>query len=217
MFATVAGVSADARRRHRFAQFAKAPRRPRKAPADVERLCALDKEGAAQRWLCTTELASTARKAYLEGPRSPARTDFALARRQPDLRRPDAPRRQVWIDRLDCRNRLPHTANCRARAIRRRRKPHPPPPATARASTASGAPSTNAPPKQHPGQSEPPPSGAQLNKEGLVPPSRVARPSPATRHAVRWPHSFCCGTAEAPLPCAHSPVTNPNHASTSHP
>jgi nucleotidyltransferase substrate binding protein (TIGR01987 family) len=99
----------DIRWKQRFEHFEKALLLLREALADVESLSALEKEGTVQRFEFTVELAWKTLKDFLEHsgivlepvtPKNVVKQAFA-ARIIPDG--------QLWIDMLDCRNRLSHT------------------------------------------------------------------------------------------------------------
>lgn len=102
-------MSTDVRWRQRFEHFENALRLLREALADAERLSALEKEDAVQRFEFTTELAWKTLKDYLEHqgvlvePFTPKNVveQASAARILPDG--------QLWIDMLNCRHRLAHT------------------------------------------------------------------------------------------------------------
>lgn len=101
----------DIRWKQRFENFEKALLLLREALADVATLSALEKEGTVQRFAFTVELAWKTLKDYLEHsgivlepvtPKHVVKQAFA-AKIVSDG--------QLWIDMLDCRNRLSHTCD----------------------------------------------------------------------------------------------------------
>ena len=99
----------DVRWKQRFENFEKALLLLREALADIGILSALEKEGTVQRFEFTVELAWKTLKDYLEHsgivlepvtPKNVVKQAFA-ARIITDG--------QLWIDMLDCRNRVSHT------------------------------------------------------------------------------------------------------------
>lgn len=102
-------VNPDIRWKQRFENYEKALRLLREALADVSTLSNLEKEGTVQRFEFTVELAWKTLKDYLESsgvvldqntPKSIVKEAFA-AKIISDG--------QLWIDILDCRNRMSHT------------------------------------------------------------------------------------------------------------
>jgi nucleotidyltransferase substrate binding protein (TIGR01987 family) len=102
-------VNLDVRWKQRFENYQKALRLLHEALADVERLSELEKEGAVQRFEFTVELAWKTLKDYLESsgavldpvtPKSAVKQAFAAGIISDG---------QLWVDMLDCRNRLSHT------------------------------------------------------------------------------------------------------------
>jgi nucleotidyltransferase substrate binding protein (TIGR01987 family) len=108
-FVTLQNMNPDIRWKQRFENYEKALRLLREALADVESLSELEKEGTVQRFEFTVELAWKTLKDYLEfsgvvldqnTPKSIIKQAFA-AKIISDG--------QLWIDILDCRNRMSHT------------------------------------------------------------------------------------------------------------
>lgn len=102
-------VNPDIRWKQRFENYEKALRLLREPLADIESLSELEKEGTVQRFEFTFELAWKTLKDYLEyngvildqiTPRGVIKQAFA-AKIIGDG--------QLWIDMLDCRNRMSHT------------------------------------------------------------------------------------------------------------
>jgi nucleotidyltransferase substrate binding protein (TIGR01987 family) len=102
-------MNLDTRWKQRFENYEKALRLLREALADVESLSELEKEGTVQRFEFTVELAWKTLKDYLESsgvildqntPKNIIKQAFA-AKIIGDG--------QLWIDILDCRNRMSHT------------------------------------------------------------------------------------------------------------
>ncbi len=101
-------MNPDIRWKQRFENYEKALRLLREALADVDKLSNLEKEGTVQRFEFTVELAWKTLKDYLEysgvvleqnTPKSIVKQAFT-ARIIRDG--------QLWIDILDCRNRMSH-------------------------------------------------------------------------------------------------------------
>jgi nucleotidyltransferase substrate binding protein (TIGR01987 family) len=101
-------VNPDIRWKQRFENYDKALRLLHEALADVDALSNLEKEGAVQRFEFTVELAWKTLKDYLEHsgvvleqntPKTVVKQAFA-AKIISDG--------QLWIDMLDCRNRMSH-------------------------------------------------------------------------------------------------------------
>jgi nucleotidyltransferase substrate binding protein (TIGR01987 family) len=99
----------DIRWKQRFENYEKALRLLREALMDIDSLSDLEKEGAVQRFEFTVELAWKTLKDYLEfsgliveqnTPKNVIKQAFSANIIQNG---------QLWIDMLDCRNRLSHT------------------------------------------------------------------------------------------------------------
>jgi nucleotidyltransferase substrate binding protein (TIGR01987 family) len=102
-------VNPDIRWKQRFENYEKALRLLREALADVDSLSNLEKEGAVQRFEFTVELAWKTLKDYLESngvvldqstPKHVVKQAFAAK---------IISNGQLWVDILDCRNRMSHT------------------------------------------------------------------------------------------------------------
>ena len=104
----VVTMNPDVRWKQRFENYERALRLLREALADIDRLSELEKEGTVQRFEFTVELGWKTLKDYLEDsgvvldqltPKNVVKQAFA-AKIISDG--------QLWIDMLDCRNRLSH-------------------------------------------------------------------------------------------------------------
>jgi nucleotidyltransferase substrate binding protein (TIGR01987 family) len=102
-------MNQDVRWKQRFENFKRALQLFREAIAKVETLSTLEKEGTVQRFEFTVELAWKTLKDYLEmsgvvlapeTPRTVIKQAFAAKIIMDG---------QLWIDMLDCRNRMSHT------------------------------------------------------------------------------------------------------------
>ncbi len=102
-------VNPDVRWKQRFENYRKALVMLRQALADVDSLSQLEKEGTVQRFEFTMELAWNTMKDYLEEggiilapvtPKNVVKQAFAANIISDG---------QLWIDMLDCRNRMSHT------------------------------------------------------------------------------------------------------------
>ena len=102
-------VNPDVRWKQRFENYEKAFRLLREALAHIDHLSDLEKEGTVQRFEFTVELAWKTLKDYLE------HTGIVLDQITPKnvIKQAFAAKiisdGQLWIDILDCRNRLSHT------------------------------------------------------------------------------------------------------------
>ncbi|HEY1718379.1 MAG TPA: nucleotidyltransferase substrate binding protein [Verrucomicrobiae bacterium] len=102
-------MNPDIRWKQRFENYEKALRLLREALADVDNLSNLEKEGAVQRFEFTVELGWKTLKDYLE------HSGVVLDQSTPKhiIKQAFAAKiisnGQLWIDILDCRNRMAHT------------------------------------------------------------------------------------------------------------